>query len=128
MNREIRVLEPIARNLDSDYCDYFDCGNYEALEIHTQNEKLVVDYFGGEVLTQVRFSGDVKRIKRTVDYLKIPTSWPSNLGEKVFYRFRQSLEDLDEGEVTIQQDLKPGKEHQLKNVLNRLVDYYKSQR
>ena len=121
-------LKSLTRGLDPNCCSYSYCGNYETLEIHTLNERLAIDYFGGEALTQVRFSGKAKRMRRTIDGLGISTSWPTNAGEKVFHRFRQSLDDLDEGEVTIQQNIRPGKELQFYGVLSRLVNYYKSQR
>ena len=89
---------------DSEYCRFTENGIYpteegnrivelrpkELLEIgrtYPLREQVMIAYFG-ETPTRVLYFGEsTNSMKKTLNDLRLPNSWPSNLGEKVFYLF-----------------------------------------
>ncbi|MBI2548961.1 hypothetical protein HYW21_06435 [Candidatus Woesearchaeota archaeon] len=126
---------------DPVYCRYTDAGKYsveegghlitlnprELLEVGRSHprEQVMIAYFG-ETPTRVLYVGeDSLSMQRTLDDLRLPTSWSSNLGEKVFYLFRVHLRDINQGPVCSEQQVAEGKERQFELVLRRLIDIYR---
>jgi|TARA_Y100000310_G_scaffold213698_1_gene214646 hypothetical protein len=127
----------------SEYCRFTENGIYptkegnrivelrpkELLEIgrtYPCKEHLMIAYFG-ETPTRVLYFGEnANSMNKVVDDLRLPNSWPSNLGEKVFYLFRGHLEDINSGPVSLEQQVISGKEYQFGLVLNKLIDIYRA--
>lgn len=99
----------------------------ELLEIgrnEPSQEHLMIAYFGDRP-TRVTYSGENPgSMSKTVARLKLPRGYPSNLGEKVFYLFRQQLADAKTGPILFEVQVTPGKEHQFSHVLRKLVAVY----
>jgi hypothetical protein len=127
---------------DLDYCRYSENGKYpvedgdnvieltpkELLEVgksYPAKEHIMIAYFGDEP-TRVLYAGqNVISMKKTISDLRIPNSWPSNIGEKVFYLFRSHLEAIHSGSICLEQKVISGKEHQFGLVLKKLVALYR---
>ncbi len=90
-------------------------------------EHLFVAYFGDSP-TRIAYAGeDVNSMLKTIEELRLPSSWPSNLGEKIFFRFRTHLRKIESGPVHLEEQVVPGKEHQLEFVLRKLIRVYQKQ-
>ena len=89
-------------------------------------ERVAVAYFE-EGPTRVMYAGEnADSMRETVDNLRLPTSWPSNIGEKVFYCFRDTLKGVS-GPVALEQEVVSGKVPRLELVLNKLIETYRTQ-
>lgn len=101
----------------------------EILEVgrtYPSREHLVIAYFG-EDSTRVLYVGeDAGSMRKTVSDLKLPNYWPSNLGEKVFFLFAGHLRDISSGHVSLEQQVRPGKEDQFGFVLSKLIEIYRT--
>jgi len=76
--------------------------------------------------TRVIYAGeDVRSMRETVEALKLPKSWPTNIGEKVFYLFRGELKKIETGSVCLEQEVTPGDEHQFRHVIKNLLNVYR---
>jgi len=99
----------------------------ELLELgitYPKREHVLIGYFGNS-RTVITYAGeDAESMKKTMHSLRLPNSWPSSLGEKVFYLFRGHLKHMRSGPVSLQQDVIPGNEHQLEFVLQKLLQVY----
>src|SRR3989338_10731611 len=88
----------------------------ETIELSKENpyEFLSIACFGDDAPTRVMYAGyDSLSMKQTVDSLRIPRFPPENLGELVFYVFRQKIADFNgEIPVSLEQLVKHGKEEQ----------------
>ncbi|MBW2988276.1 hypothetical protein DRJ48_04020 [Candidatus Woesearchaeota archaeon] len=73
--------------------------------------------------TMIQYHGeDSSAMLNTLAALGLPRSWPTNLGEKVFYLFLGHLkENKFKGPLSLEQQIVPGKESQLELVLRRLL-------
>ena len=137
------TLKNLFDNLnDSEYCRFTENGIYpteegnrivelrpkELLEIgrtYPLREQVMIAYFG-ETPTRVLYFGEsTNSMKKTLNDLRLPNSWPSNLGEKVFYLFGGHLEDINSGPVSLEQQVISGKEHQFGLVLEKLINRYR---
>jgi len=138
--RPLKELFDVLNNRD--HCVYASPGSYatpsgqcvegftclESLEVFrdSPHERVTIGYFGKGSPTRISFVGeDAKAMKETIESIGLPSSWPENMGEKVFYGFRQALKGLD-GSVHLEQEVAPGKENQLRLVLEKLVGIYSS--
>lgn len=135
------VLNPLVFN-NSEYCRFTENGTYpakkggcivalspkELLEVgrnYPSREQIMIAYFG-ELPTRVLYFGeDANSMRKTLDDLRLPNSWPSNLGEKVFYLFKGHLGGIT-GSVSLEQQVISGKEHQFGLVLKKLIDIYRA--
>jgi hypothetical protein len=101
----------------------------EMLEIgslYSNKEQVVIANFG-ELPTRISYFGEnVRTMKKTLHNLKLPKSWSSNLGEKVFYLFNGHLEDIKTGPIYLEQKVISGKEHQFEMVFKKLIQYYQN--
>jgi len=100
----------------------------ELLEVVHDNprEHVMIAYFDKEPTRILYFGEDVNSMKKSLEDLKLPNSWPSNLGEKIFYRFRDHLDNIDSGPVSLEDKVVPGKEHQFELILRRLIEIYQT--
>lgn len=128
---------------DSVYCRFTEDGIYptkeeyhsveltpkELLEVgrtYPRREQVMIACFGETPTRILYFGEDANSMKRTLDDLRLPNSWPSNLGEKVFYLFKGHLRDIDSGPVSLEQQVVSGKEHQFELVLKKLIEVYRA--
>ena len=99
----------------------------ELLEIginQPRKERVIIASFKQEPLRVLYIGEDAASMEKTLQELKLPKSWPSNLGEKVFYVFKTCISENPEGPIGLELELVQGKEHQLKPVLEKLVEIY----
>ena len=89
---------------------------YVALVVPQSQKHLLVIYAGDNPAS----------MRETLDALKLPSSLPTNLGEKTFYIFRGHLENINNSGVYFEQEVKIGKEEQFFMVLKKLADYYQA--
>lgn len=109
----------------------------ELLEVgrtYPSKEQVMIAYFGRAPTRVLYFGEDADSMNKTLNALRLPNSWPSNLGEKVFYLFRSHLRNIldrnnlintPSGPVSLEQQVISGKEHQLGFVLGRLIEIYR---
>jgi|GEM_PF-4493548 hypothetical protein len=101
----------------------------ELLEIGRDfsREQVSIARSGDDSPLRVAYAGeDSFSMLETLAKLKLPSSWPSNLGEKVFYLFKRNLMRVPGGPVRLEQLVRPGSEEQLNFVLRRLLEIYDS--
>ena len=99
----------------------------ELLELSTNSSKMESVLIGtfNEEPTRVLYVGlDINSMKSTIDKLKLPNSWPSNIGEKVFYRYKEQLDNYASGSISIEQSVISGKEVKFEMVFKKLIDIY----
>jgi len=128
---------------DLEYCKYSKDGMYpvnegeriielrckELLEVgrsYPTKEHVMVAYFGTAPTRILYFGENANSMKKTLDDLRLPNSWPSNLGEKVFYLFKCNLENANFGPISLEQQVVSGKEHQFELVLKKLINIYRT--
>jgi hypothetical protein len=128
---------------DAEHCRYNDNGRYPVLEenkiinlkpiellevgrTYPSREHIIIACFGDNPTRVQYFGEDVALMKNTLKNLKLPNSWPSNLGEKVFYLFKGHLNDVASGSISLEQQVIPGKEHQFEMVLKKFTEIYKA--
>ena len=74
--------------------------------------------------TRISFTGsNATEMRRTIAALHLPTKWPDDVGEKVFYLFRGHLKGLS-GYVQVEQQIAPGNDTGLEFVLQQLVQHH----
>ncbi|MFA6088345.1 MAG: hypothetical protein WC755_00645 [Candidatus Woesearchaeota archaeon] len=128
----------------SEYCRYTKDGKYyieeenkiitlkpqELLEIgrtYPSREQVMIAYFDDDLPTRVLYFGEnANMMQKTLDKLKLPKSWPSNLGEKVFYLFKGHLEFINSGPVSLEQQVVSGIEHKFESIIKKLIDIYRT--
>jgi hypothetical protein len=88
-------------------------------------EEVRITDFGDDP-TRLQYMGEADSMRKTVQDLRIPNSWPSNLGEKVFYLFRDHLADMDPGPVMFEKEINPDRVLRLELVLKKLIGLYGS--
>jgi hypothetical protein len=99
-----------------------------ALERSTPKESLFVVYHAighSEGSLRMMFLGeDSAAMLATVKELRLPRSWPSNMGERAFYNFQQALNHVPRGPVQLEQMLPQGSEWHLSLILRKLARVY----
>lgn len=128
---------------DSEYCKFIYNGRYatkrenaivelkskELLEIrrfYPSVEGVIIAYINKTETRVLYFGEDAKSMKKTLNALSLPNSWPSNLGEKVFYLFRAHLEKITSGPISLEQQVASEKIYGFKQVIKRLINFYKT--
>lgn len=143
--QKMKTLKYLFNKLnDLEFCRYSEKGKYpvekdeqiimlsvdELLEIGQSfpyREHMLIANFETENKLRILYCGEnAFSMKKNIDNLKLPKSYPSNLGEKVFYIFRDYLEDINSGSISLEQQVASGKEHQLEFVLRKLIEIYKN--
>ncbi|MBI4016711.1 MAG: hypothetical protein HY363_03385 [Candidatus Aenigmarchaeota archaeon] len=137
------ALKEIFDKLNSPYCRYSEnkpfetaipggglekLASTESLEFLVKHprEYLLVLSFESEP-TRIIYAGeDINAMRETVEKLRIPNSWPTNIGEKAFYLFRGELKTLDAGPAYFEVSFNHGKEQQLSFVLKKLLEIYEN--
>lgn len=135
-------LERLYRRLGGDNLVYLKDGEYitvernkvltlypsELLKFSRQSpiECVIVACFNDEIPTRIIYAGEnAISMKKTIESLRIPRFPPENLGELVFYIFRQEINGFNkEMPVSLEQLVKPGKEEQFFLVLKKLLHVY----
>jgi len=91
-------------------------------------EKVLIGRFPKDGKCRISYMGDSARsMWKTTEALRLPSSWPTNLGEQVFYIFRGHLEMQSRNRVEpflIEQRVVDGKKHQFLLVTMKLVHVY----
>ena len=130
--KELDDLEHCAYSRNGTYYD-IDGNALKPIELLTvQRAQPVREFVAVAVLeeewTRVLYTGEnADSMKETVYKLRVPNSWPSNLGEKVFYLFRNELKYLcGPDPVTLEEEVIPGKERQFRLVLKKLTEVYRN--
>lgn len=130
---------------ESEYCVYSNTESYLSLEdnqiirlkpkelikvgmIIPVKEQVLISCFD-DLPTRVVYVGeDVEHMRKTVEKLRLPRSWSTNLGEKVFCLFNGHLKYINSGPpVFLEYKVVSGKEHQFRVVLRKLIDMYKKE-
>ncbi len=90
-------------------------------------ENISIAYFKTSP-TIIAYAGqNPETMKQTLDALRLPTARSENLGEKVFQEFYAAVQHLEGQAVYLSSKIRPGKEHQFKQVMQKLIDYYSTQ-
>lgn len=99
----------------------------ELLEVGKQypKEHVMLAYFGDKP-TRVRYFGeDTESMKETIKNMRLPRNWSDNLGERVFIGFRDTLEDMPQGYISLEQRIRTGKEVHFRHLFKKLIAVYK---
>ena len=106
----------------------------ELLTIQSQSgpeEKVVIARFPADGECRICYAGvRAAQMRCTIEKLRLPSSYPENLGERVFYLFRGQLADLgdQDGGVALEQRVRSGKEHQFRLIVRKLIHVYSGKR
>ena len=123
---------------DLEYCtytsplEYFTLGEdclkaIECLEVAKEgvySERVTVATFE-DGMTRVMYAGEVESMKQTLEDLRLPRRSAENLGERVFYHFKDLLRDAS-GSIILEVGVIPGKERHFRVVLRNLVAIYRN--
>tara|TARA_Y100000034_G_C6889645_1_gene409059 strand:- start:777 stop:1400 length:624 start_codon:yes stop_codon:yes gene_type:complete len=94
---------------------------------YSPRECICIGCFEDNLDTRINYSvDDVNSMKDTIQRLRLPNSWPSNLGEKVFYHFRSHLEGKKSDPIYLEQKVVNGKERGFLFVLKKIIDIYQT--
>jgi len=141
-------LRDLAEQLGTDdYCRYTKEGGYplyqdgrfqrwlksaELLEVGLRvpsRQQTMIATFDDQPTRILYFADDINVARRTMKELRLPHSWSTNLGEKVFYCFREELshglDAVNSDPVAMETIVVPGKEGQFKQVLRKLMTIYR---
>jgi len=93
-------------------------------------EHILIAALPGHSELLIRWLGkNANSMKKTVECLSLPSSFPSNLGEKVFYIFAGHLADIPDDEpVCFTQKVVAGKEKQLRLLIAKVLWVYEGRR